>query len=306
MKNITIKKTRFKLRGFPVIMLVIMASLLFTTSGFAQDKTEEKDKRPVRAPFESALLIDNQSVVVPNKGTLEFDVQHRFGTVENGITDLYGLYAPSSNIRLGFTYSIIKNLSIGFGTTKLNKMQDFSLKYAIFQQTRSGSFPVSVTYYSNMVIDAQDKENFDKYVYRFSYFNELIISRKFGSKFTAQVAPSISHYNATDTLMNNDIIGLSVGARYKVSPQMSVIVAYDQQLTTHKATDAATLKEYPEIDIKPNISFGLEVATSSHVFQVFLGSSKSINPQHNMVFNTNDFGAGDILIGFNIIRLWNF
>ncbi|MDH5366443.1 MAG: DUF5777 family beta-barrel protein [Cyclobacteriaceae bacterium] len=306
METITVKQIRFNLREVTVFILVIMATLLFATNGFTQEKTEEKDKRPVRSPFESALLIDNQSVVVPIKGTFEFDMQHRFGTVENGISDIYGLYAPSANIRLGFTYSVIKNLSIGFGTTKLDKMQDFSFKYAIFQQTRSGSFPVGITYYANTVIDAQDKSNFEKYVHRLSYFHELIISRKFGSKLSVQVAPNFSHYNAVDTLMNNDVIGISAAGRYKLNAQLSLIVGYDQQLTKHKTVDALTLESYPEIDIKPNISFGLEIATSAHAFQVFAGSFRSINPQHNMLFNTNDFGAGDILIGFNITRLWNF
>ena len=67
--------------------------------------------------FESIWLIDNQTVQVPLKGTLEFDIQHRFGTINNGYDDLWGFYAPS-NIRLGFGYTPITNLMIGFGLIK--------------------------------------------------------------------------------------------------------------------------------------------------------------------------------------------
>lgn len=102
MKTI-IRKNNFSIKVSSVMLLVIVATLFCSTTVIAQEKTEvkEKDKRPVRSPFESALLIDNQSVVVPIKGTFEFDMQHRFGTVGNGISDIYGLYAPSANIHLG-------------------------------------------------------------------------------------------------------------------------------------------------------------------------------------------------------------
>ena len=83
----------------------IIGSLITSQVALAQEEEEEekteqpeKDKRPVRAPFESSILIDNQTIIVPSKGTLEFDIQHRFGTVDNGLSDLYGFWAPS-NIR---------------------------------------------------------------------------------------------------------------------------------------------------------------------------------------------------------------
>lgn len=291
MKN----QTKHIIKKSTGITLIMICFLGYAITSFGQDDdTNEKDKRPVRSPFESALLIDNQTVVVPSKKTLEFDIQHRFGTVENNFSDLFGFYAPS-NIRLGFTYTIVDNLAIGFGTTKFSKQQDFNLKYAIIKQTRSGSFPVSATYFANTVIDARGKDEFDKSAHRISFFHQLLISRKFNSKLTFQVAPSFSHYNAIDTLMNNDVIAVSAIGRYKVSPQMAVIFDYDHQITKHDA-----------FDLQPNISIGIEVATSSHAFQVFAGSFQRIVPQYNMMNNANDFGDGNILIGFNITRLWNF
>ena len=74
----------------------LMLTILCIGSVRAQDE-EESERTPARPAFESAQLLDMQSVVVPSKGTLEFDIQHRFGLVENGISDLYGLYAPSNS-----------------------------------------------------------------------------------------------------------------------------------------------------------------------------------------------------------------
>ena len=89
-----------------------------------------EERKPVKNMFESIWIIDNQTVMVPFKNTLEFDIQHRFGLVENGYEDFWGLYAPS-NIRLGFSYVPINNLMVGFGLTKQNLTWDFNAKYAL-------------------------------------------------------------------------------------------------------------------------------------------------------------------------------
>src|SRR4030067_942571 len=93
-----------------------LISLLCTGAVIAQDTTATestgKDKKPVKDAFESNWLMNNQTMVVPFAHTLEFDINHRFGTIENGFKDMLGMYAPS-NIRLGESYTPINNLQIG-------------------------------------------------------------------------------------------------------------------------------------------------------------------------------------------------
>jgi hypothetical protein len=269
----------------------------------AQDEQEEDEAsamKPARPAFENALIIDNQTSLVPAKGTLEFMIQHRFGTVENGISDLYGLYAPS-NIRLGFSYTIMDKfgaIAIGYGTTKDYRYQDFSVKYAALQQTRGGEIPVSVTYYGNAGIKAQGKKEEQpngNTSDRFSYFHQIIIARRFSPKLSLQIAPSLSHFNVVEPQMKNDHIAIAFGGRFKFSDQSAIIFNVDQPITKHSLYNP-----------QPNVSFGLEVATSAHTFQVFVTNYSSIVPQQNNVFNNNDPWDGDFLIGFNIGRLWNF
>ena len=293
------------------ILFLLLAIFSLTINGVvAQDpdtetETEEQDTRPVRSIFESAWLIDNQSVLVPIKGTFEFDMQHRFGTWQNGYDDFYGLFA-SSNIRLGFSYTVIDRLAVGFGITKSNMTWDISGKYAILRQTRSGNIPISITYFGNIAIDTRNKDNFVNSSDRYSFFNQLIIARKITPEFSAQIAPSYSHFNSVEafinssneieSIMNNDHFAISVAGRYKVSDVMAIIANYDQPITKHKSNNP-----------NPNISFGVEMATSSHTFQIFAGNYYFITPQRNNVFNQNnpEFFS-DFLIGFNITRLWNF
>lgn len=272
---------------------------------YAQDENEEetKEQKVIRPMFESAYIIDNQSVLVYPEKTLEFAIQHRFGTIENGITDLYGLYG-ASNIRLGFTYVPIKNLAIGFGTTKNKKYQDFNLKYAILQQTRSGSMPVSLTYYGNVAIDAREKEQLVNSTDKYSFFHQVIVARKFGPRMSLQFSPSYSHLNAVPAFvengqikgkLNNDNIALALSGRFKVTDQGAIIFDYNQPVTQHFTDNP-----------NPNFSFGYEISTSSHAFQVFFGNYWGIVPQENNFFNTNNPGAGEFIIGFNITRLWSF
>lgn len=281
--------------------IAVCVLLLCAYSATAQDTTAvadekpTKDKRPVKNTFESGYLLNNQTIKIPTAKTLEFIIQHRFGKLNSKEFDLIGLYAPS-NIRIGFNYSITNKILVGIGTTKNNKLQDINWKYAALRQTRSGSIPLSIVYFGDIALDAR-KDIFPKTTNRLSYFHQLIIARKFCNRFSMQVAPSYSHFNMVDSLVKHDNIGLSANGRVKITDALGIIFEYDHNFTKQDTT---------VIKVKPNLSIGIEAATSSHVFQVFVGTANSIINQHNILYNSNDFTKMDILIGFNITRLWNF
>lgn len=302
-KNLNIRLP-FLIRNFigPVLLLWVA-----TGNILGQDSTivpVAKKTKPVKNTFESVWAMDNQTVIVPVKGTMEMDIQHRFGTVDNGKKDIWGIFAPS-NIRLALSYSPVNKLIVGAGMTKERIQIDFNAKYALLQQTINNKMPVSVTYFGNIVIDARDKSYFRAGVHRFSYFNQIIIARKINEKFSAQVGPSLSWFNNVEAYvnskgeiknkMNNYHFAISVLGRYKISDKTAILVGYDQPLTQH-----------PTNNPQPNICLGIEITTSSHAFQVFAGNYYGIVPQSNNVFNQNDYREGQFLIGFNITRLWNF
>lgn len=288
---------------FGSLLMLGLAGNIFSQEE-APAKPAETKSKPVKNTFGSVWMMDNQTVMVPIKGTLEFDIQHRFGTVNNGSKDLFGLFAPS-NIRMGLNYAPVKNLFVGIGITKERNQLDLNAKYSLLQQTTDNKIPVSVAYFGNIVADTRNKSNFRYDVHRFSYFNQLIIARKITEKFSAQVAPSLSWFNNVEGYvadngeikkkMQNHHVAISVLGRYKISEKSSVIAGYDQPLTEHTTNNP-----------HPNICFGFETVTSSHAFQVFFGNYYGIVPQSNNFFNQNDFRDGQFIIGFNITRLWNF
>ena len=282
------KKTIYK------IFLIITISILISGSIYSQ---EEKDNSPVYSPWTCTILIDNQTVVTPEKGVTEFIIHHRFGKISQ-LSDLLGIYAPS-NIRLGLNYGITDKIMIGLGTEKDNKMQELQWKYNIIPQTKSGSMPVSVTYYGNIVVDAKNEEVFGenyKFSHRISYFNQLIVGRKFSDKLSFQIAGSFAHFNSVDSVNFNDYIGISVGGRYKVYNDISLIAEYDYSfpLTDFIAHYQA------DYTPKPNYAIGIEFGTGTHAFQVFAAQYKNIINQKNLAYNLNDLNSGDWLLGFNI------
>ncbi len=290
-------------------LAAIIIMQLFSVALAQEEETTEKPKeRPARPAFESGLLFDNATTTLQPSKTLEMIIQHRFGSIENGITDLYGIWAPS-NIRLGLNYSIFDNLMAGIGTTKFNKMQDIQIKYNVLQQTRSNKIPVTVSVYEVIGIDGSADSKFGvnyKFTNRFSYFTQVIISRRFSEKISLQVAPSFTHYNSTDSLVDHDRIALSFAGRFKFSPQSSLIVSGDFPLQIQGISEIR--KEINDMldPLNPNICIGLEVATSTHAFHVYLGSSQGILPQENILYNQNNFFKGNIILGLNVTRLWNF
>ena len=162
-KNIKMKlKINIPKRLFIFSICLAGSMVLFQTNLNAQDSTSETEEpvmkvkvKPVKNTFESIWIIDNQTVMVPNKGSFEMDIMHRFGTVKNGYDDFWGFFAPS-NIRLGVDYAPINNLNLGIGITKNHMLWDGSAKYALLRQTK-GLYPVSVTYYGDMAYDTQKR-----------------------------------------------------------------------------------------------------------------------------------------------------
>jgi hypothetical protein len=309
-----------------------------------------KKPKPVKNTFESIWIIDNQTVMVPIKKTFEMDIMHRFGVIDwdNGYQDFWGFFAPS-NIRLGFSYVPINKLNVGIGVIKTTAavipgssissvsgpLWDASLKYAIITQTKN-KYPVSVSYYVNAAYNTKKDVNHDiyrNYSDRLSYFHQLLIARKITDKLSVQVAPSISHHNVVNgyfvklndsTLkvkpdMNFTNFAIAFSARYKMTNVTSLMINYDQPITTNAQNNP-----------NPNLSFGMEFNTSNHSFQLFFTNYYFLNPQTNNLYNKNSpfsysqdyytkdptngepvlntrsYKGGKFLIGFNITRLWNY
>ncbi len=284
------------------LFIAIMLSALMTPVFAQEEEQVQPQDKPVKNIFETAILVDNQTVVSPFKGALELQIHHRFSLIEN-IKNLYGIYG-SANTRLGLNYGVTDKLMVGFGTTKDYKLQDIQWKYSILQQMKSNKMPVSLSYYGNIVADMRDSSNFVdggsefREIHRLSYFTQLIVSRKFSDKLSLQIAPSFLYLNSVPRGYKNANFAVHAGGRYKVADSHALIFEYDQLLT--KQDSIVVDGKYADKQPMPNLTLGWEIGTATHCFQVFVANYQQIINQRNLLFNTNDFKKRKFLVGFNI------
>ncbi len=294
-----------------VLLLAVVVSAA-SANLMAQDSTAAtvpagKTKSYVKNTFSGNYLIDDQTVMVPVKKTFGFFIGHHFGLVNEGISNFFGVF-EQANMQFSLTYVPVKDLQLGFGFGNYNMEVNGNAKYALLKQTKDGSMPVSVTYFGLAAMNTQ-KASTANYIVntsdRFSYFNQILIARKINDKLSVQVGIAITHFNNVagyydsagkiQSQMENNNWTFCAGGKYQITPGMAIIVNYDQPLTQN-----------PMNNPQPNISFGLEMNTSGHDFQIFAGNYGYALPTDNTVYNQNNYRKGQFVIGFIISRLWNF
>lgn len=294
----TIKYKTLQMKNYITLLFAFLLLPLISVAQEDETKDEKVQEQLERPAFESATLIDNPTNVLFQKNALEVQMSHRFGQIGK-INSLAGFYDDGANIRIGLAYAIHDRLTVGFGTTKEDRLQDFNWKVALLRQTRSGSMPISVSYYGNFTINAKRKETVNLVQDRYSYFNQLIIAKRFSPNVSFQIAPSVSHFNAVEAGMENDMVSIAFGGRVKISPQTAIILDYSQPISKFDVNQP-----------KPTLSFGTEFSTSAHAFQIFLTNSNGIVSQKNYMYNQNDIHLNkffsNLMFGFNITRIYNF
>jgi hypothetical protein len=266
---------------------------------------EKKVDLPVREPFASGILIDNQTTVVPPLHTLEYLIQHKFGSIENGISDLFGLYAPGANIRMALNFVPVKNMQVGYGISRVRMYSDFSLKYTLLEQTRGNTIPVAVGIFVNSAIDGRASETFGenfKPTNRLSYFSQLIVGRKFTERLSLQANGSFTHFNSTEIGIDHDKISVGFNGRINITYQSSIIFQLDVPLKIKGITEHREFNS----PAQPNLGIGWEIRTSAHAFHLYMSSTDGLLPQHSALYNQYDWTKGQMMLGFSITRLYNF
>ena len=305
--------------------IFLLLSLLPFTYQMAKGQTDSTAtqevvvNKPVRFVWESGNLIDQQTSKISPVNTLESVIQHKFGGMGNGKKDLYGIMAPGANVRISLTFVLAKNFQIGYGLQKKNMYSDFNAKWTPFQQMNKG-MPISVSLYGNYAIDGRESSvweadkyyhSSDKYpysVYKFrpsdrtSYFVQLSLARKFNNVLTLQGGVSLSHFSVVPWHQDHDKVGIHAGGRIKLTPQGSLIFNYDLPLQIKGISEQADFTIHSE----PVVSFGYEVSTSTHAFQIYVGSNDTLLPQDMMLNNYRKLDWNNFCLGFVISRLWGF
>lgn len=287
----------------PANLLFGAAVLLLSHRAVAQNEDLLKGvvdsgakKEYVYNAFKSTRVIMSHSMEMLPAGVLDFRILHRFGNVNSGAGEFFGL--DHASIRLGLDYGISKNLTVGIGRGSYRKEIDGFLKYRIIQQaTGPSSAPFSLLVAEGMTIltgpgsTTAPKETFTT---RTAYYSQLILGRKFSERLTLQLAPILLHRNYVTTSADpNDLFAAGFGGRIKLSRRVSLNVDYFAVFNQNKA-----------LKVHNPLSIGFDIETGGHVFQLHLTNAIGMNERAFLTETTNNWGNGDIQFGFNISRVF--
>jgi len=272
----------------------------FNITGFAQDlesilaQETVNETTIVSATFKGTRLLNGHSVETRKKETFEFLISHRFGRINSGTYDLFGL--DQSNIRFGFEYALSDNFTVALGRNSFEKTFDGYLKYRLLQQKKGEeSFPFSVTLFGSATektLKDYAPENKPTFANRLTYTSQLLIARKFNSNFSFQFSPTYIHFNTVKkSIDSNDIFALGFGGRMKVSNRISINGEYYY-----------TINPFESLTTKNSLGLGIDIETGGHVFQLIFTNSRSMIEKGFITETTGDFFKGDIHFGFNVSR----
>lgn len=296
-----------KFRIFVVIALGCAA--LFSQVSFAQDDDlfdliEDGAEEPtdfVTATFKSTRLISGHSTETNAAGVLQFLIGHRFGRLNSGWRDLFGI--DNATIRLGLDYGITDNLNVGIGRASFQKTFDGFVKWRFLRQgTGKGAFPITATYVGSAFMLAnewQHPERDNLFSSRMSYYHGLLLARKFGDALSVQLSPALIHRNLVPTANDqNTLYAIGGGVSVRVTGSLRLNAEY-HYLPPNQV--ASTIGGEP---VRNSLSLGVDIETGGHVFQLHVTNSRGMTEQYLISETTGNWADGGVHFGFNVSRVF--
>jgi Membrane bound beta barrel domain (DUF5777) len=268
-----------------------------------EDETVKK-KEYTTATFKATRLINGHSIENAAAGVLDFKISHRFGMVNKGSYELYGL--DQATMRIGFDYGITKRLNIGIGRSTFQKQYDGFVKFKLLRQSKGGkwSSPISVSAVSTVMLKtlkSNDPVTETYYNSRFSFAHQLIIARKFNEGLSLQLMPSFIHYNLAQSVTEpNDVFAMGIGGRIKLNKRLSFNAEYYPVLPINFVEG----QNHRLAGTKNSLALGFDIETGGHVFQLHFTNSTGMTEKTFITETTGDFFKGDIHFGFNVSRVF--
>ena len=250
----------------------------------------------VNNAFKSTRVINGQSIEMLGTGSLDFRILHRFGPVNSGAGQFFGL--DQSSVRLSFDYAPDNDLLIGIGRSTARKELDGFIKYRLLHQSKGArTMPLSLVLVAGMTCwtgPYQDQTIANYFSSRLGFFQQILLGSKISDLLTFQLSPTLIHRNIVEsTSIPHDIYALGMGGRIKLTNRISVTVDWYHPFNGRS----------PGVTFDP-LAIGFDIETGGHVFQVHLSNSVGMNERAFITETFNNWATGGIQLGFNISRIF--
>ena len=286
-------------------LLLVFILILLQTAGVISAQNLDSilaELSPANEPaytlstFKSTRVVLGQSVELPPKEDLTFIISHRFGNIQGGFYDFFGL--DQAYNRLGLEYGIGEVAGFSVGRNSYEKTYDGALKIKLLRQQKGvKDIPVTVTWYSGMFVNTltwsePDRENL--FTSRLAFVNQVMVSRKFSKKLSLQVTPSHIHRNLVErNIDQNDVFAIGFSGKYQFARKISLNAEYFWLVPGQTADDRIN-----------NFSLGFDFETGGHVFQLHATNARGTTEQGFITETTGRWLDGDIFLGFSIYRIF--
>jgi opacity protein-like surface antigen len=274
--------------------------VLFLTAliaGAQEDLLEGLDPeidQEVIATWKSLKVVNFETTKLVAPKEFQLIISHRFGSVENGIDDLFGM--DNAVTRFQFAYGLTEWMHVEASRTGFNKTYQLATKFKLKKQIEEG-FPFSIALFTAMDANTElDKSIYPKleFIDRLGYTAQFIVARKISKRLSAQLSPTLFHQNfVTFDPQDNTQYAMGLGARYKLTNRWSLNADYGYHLNR---ADGSPF-------VNP-LSIGVDLETGGHVFQMHFTNAQPMLTNGFLSQATGDWTEGRFYFGFNLVRVF--
>lgn len=279
---------------YTYLLFFLLPTLIFAQDDLLSEIDVETEEDFKSAAFKGLKIVNFESTKMISKKELYFIVSHRFGSIETGFKDFFGL--DQAVTRLSLLYGITDGINVGISRSSFRKMYESSLKMRLIRE-KKGGFPFTVVSSNNILINTSlDKDILPglEFKNRLGYTAQILISKKFNTDFSLQLMPTFFHDNyVDDDEQDNSQYVIGFGGRHKLSKRISLNLDYGLHL--NRAENSL---------FKNPLSIGFDIETGGHVFQLHFTNAQPMNTNGFLGQATGDWGNGDIFFGFNLSRVF--
>lgn len=278
-----------------LLSLLLIYSFSFSQENLLKELESQNEYKTTNnfSAFKAIKIVNNQSTKQASEKELYLYVSHRFGSIDEGINTLFGLDIANTKIEL--LYGLTNNLQIGFSRESFKKTYSLNAKYNI--TTQSSKLPINsslyISYNYNSLLD-QDiyptLSNSDRNL----FFGQLLLSKNFSDKISLQLSPTYAKRGFNETIFeqeNNIILGLA--SSYRITNRLAFNIEYSANL------DRPEISPFNDV-----LSFGIDIETGGHVFQLLFSNTQTIDNVSVMTDAEGSWRDGKIYFGFNILRVF--
>ncbi len=279
-----------------LFVLTILISFFIPPAKAQLERRLATESQEVELTFHAPRHINLLTVEPLDKGTLHFAIMHTFGTIDNGVQNLFGI-DNGANIQFSLEYAFSDKFSLGAARSSRDKFYNLFGRYHLLKQTQDDKVPLSLSLMGGAGINSNDygflMGDAPTTAERSSFAAQVMFGRKFSDKISLQLSPMMAYFVEPMPIYlmqgeQNLYLGLGLSGKVKITGKTSLTAQYIPNLNN---------------DLRNNLGLGVDIEAGGHVFQMYFVTSQNLNEQY-LLAGGNGVPGEEFRLGFNVNRVF--